>query len=62
MSAVPVIHVQAVVPAIAPAVPAAPGAMECISDQEGKKSRQMQLLSLLLSSLCCLPEKVHINI
>ncbi len=43
MSAVPVIHVQAVVPAIAPAVPAAPGAMECISDQEGKKSWQMQL-------------------
>ena len=36
MSAVPVIHVQAVVPAIAPAVPAATGAMECIRDQVGK--------------------------
>ena len=38
-------------------VPAAPAAVECISNQEGKKSWQMQLLSLLLSSLCCLPEQ-----
>ena len=36
--------------------------VECISNQEGKKSWQMQLLSSLLSSLCCLPEKAHINI
>ena len=36
--------------------------VECISNQEEKKSWQMQLLSSLLSSLCCLPEKAHINI
>ena len=52
MSAVPVIHVQEAVLAAAQAIaPAAPVAVECISDQEVKKSWQMQLLSSLLSSL-----------
>ena len=63
VSAVPVTHVQEAVAAAAPViVPDAPAAVECISNQEGKKSWQMQLLSSLLSSLCCLPEKAHINI
>ena len=63
MSAVPVTHVQVAVAVAAPViVPAAPAVVECISNQEGKKSWQMQLLSSLLSSLCCLPEKAHINI
>ncbi len=63
VSAVPVTHIQVAVAAAAPViVPAAPAVVECISNQEGKKSWQMQLLSSLLSSLCCLPEKAHINI
>ena len=63
VAAVPVTHVQVAVAVAAPViVPAAPAAVECISNQEGKKSWQMQLLSSLLSSLCCLPDKAHINI
>ena len=58
MSAVPVTHVQVAVAAAAPViVPAAPAAVECISNQEVELSWQMQLLSLLLSLLCCFAGK-----
>ena len=51
-------HVQVAVAAAAPViVPAAQAAVECISNQEVELSWQMQLLSLLLSLLCCLPGK-----
>ena len=42
VSAVPVTHVQVAVVVAAPViVPAAPAVVECISNQEGKKSWQM---------------------